>query len=264
MTGVQTCALPISDLDPTDTDPLSITSEAQLAAKVKWEYPNLATPAVDTDDMGFSFSRAVMVKSNAGWVTIFGNGYNSTNESAVLFVLDSFTGALLAKIDTNYNPSNGLSTPAPVDVDGDSIVDYVYAGDLQGNMWKFDFTSATVAGWEVAYDPKPLFRAMDAAVDLNGDPAPNYQPITTRPDVTTHCSQKGYIVAFGTGKYLGSTDLADTKTQTVYGIWDYGDDADNAEYVGSFSRATTPQFSSLPNSVTLLKQIGRASCRESG
>jgi len=241
--------LDVTDLNTADTDPLSMTTEAQLAAKVKWEFPNTATLAADTADMGYSFSRAVIVKSKVGWVVIFGNGYNSTNESSVLFVLDALTGTLLRKIDTGFNPSNGLSTPAPVDVNGDSIVDYIYAGDLQGNMWKFDLTDSAPASWEVAYNPKPLFRAMDGAV------TPNYQPITIKPDVMTHCSETGYIVAFGTGKYLGSTDLADTKTQTLYGIWDYGDDADNNEYVGSFQRASTSQLSNPSHpGTTLLEQ----------
>lgn len=246
------------------TDPASVAAQATIALKettlasmVKWEYPNAATPAADTADMGYSFSKAYIVKSHAldgignkKWVAIFGNGYNSTNESSVLFILDALTGDLIKKIDTGVKPSNGLSTPAPVDVNGDSIVDYVYAGDLQGNMWKFDLTSSTVANWNAAYDPQPLFRAMDGAA------TPNYQPITSRPDVTVHNSKPGYIVVFGTGKYLGASDLGDTKTQSIYGIWDYGDDIDNSEYVGSFQRADVQKFSNinLPNTASLLEQ----------
>ncbi|MBF0257946.1 MAG: PQQ-binding-like beta-propeller repeat protein [Desulfamplus sp.] len=250
----------VTDLVTNDADPLSITTEAQLATKIKWEYPNASTPIADTADMGYTFSRAIVVRSNLstiannpkGWVVIYGNGYNSTNESAVLFVLDAVTGTLLKKIDTGFNPSNGLSTPAPVDVDGNYIVDYVYAGDLQGNMWKFDLTSNNVANWEVSYStasiPKPLFRAMD------GVATPNYQPITSKPDIMFHCSKPGYLVAFGTGKYLGSSDLSNTKTQTLYGIWDYGDDADNSEYLGSFQRLSTQKLSNQPNTVELLEQ----------
>ena len=46
---------------------------------------------------------------------------------------------------------NGLSTPTFVDIDADRIVDYAYAGDLYGNMWKFDLRSADPANWKVAY-----------------------------------------------------------------------------------------------------------------
>ena len=43
------------------------------------------------------------------------------------------TGAQIAKIDTligDTSTPNGLATPAMVDLNGDSIVDYAYAGDL--------------------------------------------------------------------------------------------------------------------------------------
>ena len=32
---------------------------------------------------------------------------------------------------------------APADLDGDHITDYVYAGDLLGNLWRFDLTGGT-------------------------------------------------------------------------------------------------------------------------
>ena len=148
---------------------------------------------------------------------------------------------------------NGLSTPIPVDVDLDNKMDYVYAGDLNGNLWKFDFTGSSAADWKVAYGaggtPKPLFQARDA-----GGAA---QPITTKPEVMYHCQSDmpGYIVVIGTGKYLGDTDFANTQTQTIYGLWDYGDDADDSEYLGAFNRGSTPQLSNQPNTVTLLQQV---------
>ena len=56
----------------------------------------------------------------------------------------STTARCIRKIDTGAGDTttpNGLATPAVVDFNGDAIVDYVYAGDLRGNMWKFDLTS---------------------------------------------------------------------------------------------------------------------------
>ena len=49
-----------------------------------WEFTD------DNDaDMGYSFGKAQLVKLNDGrWAAIVANGYNSTNEKAVLFVLD--------------------------------------------------------------------------------------------------------------------------------------------------------------------------------
>jgi type IV pilus assembly protein PilY1 len=233
------------------TDPLTITSEATLASRVKWEFPKATTAAADVADMGYSFSRPAIVNTAAGWVVLFGNGYNSPNEHAVLFVL-STSGTVLAKIDTLSGPSNGLSTPAVVDVNSDSLADYVYVGDLLGNLWKFDIQAASAASWKSAYEsspgvPAPLFTARG--------PGGAIQPITTKPDAMYHCKRHGTIVVFGTGKYLGSSDFADVSTQTLYGIWDYGDDSDDAEYLGTFNRATVPNLSNQPASVSLLEQV---------
>jgi type IV pilus assembly protein PilY1 len=50
-----------------------------------------------------------------------------------------------------------------------------------------------------------------------------------------HCEDlPGNIVVFGTGKFLGREDLTDATQQTVYGIWDFGDDTDDDEYLGTF------------------------------
>jgi type IV pilus assembly protein PilY1 len=228
------------------TSAASITTETELASRVLWEYGN-------DDDLGYTYSKPMIVDTNdssAGHAVIFGNGYSSVNESAVLYVLDPMTGAVIIKIDTGVGSCNGLSSPVAIDVDMDEKADYVYAGDLHGNLWKFDFTAGSSSSWDVAYkdssgNPQPLFQAKhpDAA-----------QPITAKPDVMRHCEKDGYIVLFATGSYLGETDVDDTSTQTIYGIWDYGDDEDNSEYLGSFERGSTPQLSNQPSTVTLLAQ----------
>jgi len=231
----------------------SANKEANAGSWVKWEYPNLDTPQDQLDDMGYSFSKAFLVRSNdetlpgGGHVVIFGNGYNSANGHAVLMVLNAATGELIKAIDTGVGSCNGLSTPAPIDVDGDLKVDYIYAGDLKGNLWKFDFSGSASSDWTVAYQngitPKPLFQAKSASGYT--------QPITSKPDVMRHCSKHGYMVVFGTGRYLGNFDLTDPGSQTLYGIWDYGDDDDDTEYLGSFNR---PGLSNQPSSVQLLAQ----------
>lgn len=232
----------------------SITTEATLANRVMWEYPNSQTPAADIADMGYSFSKAFVVNTYAaGWVVIFGNGYNSPTNDACLYILDAEDGTLIKKISTGSSGGcNGLATPLAIDVNTDLKVDYVYAGDLQGKLWKFDLTGASVSDWEIAYKdgatPKPLFQAKDAF----GNP----QPITIKPDAMFHCDRdkSGYIIAFGTGKYLGSQDLSDTSSQTLYAVWDYGDDSDNSEYLGSFERSAANKLSNQPATVGLLMQ----------
>jgi Tfp pilus tip-associated adhesin PilY1 len=207
------------------------------------------------EDIGYSYSRPAIVNSKAGWVVIFGNGYNSMTGIGKLFILDAMTGTLKKVINTEVGLCNGISTPTPTDVNFDNKVDYVYAGDLRGNMWKFDLTSSDVNNWDVAFKdgttPKPLFQAMS--------PEGLEQPITAKPDVMVACGSSksnitGYMVLFGTGKYLGEFDMDTTITNTLYGIWDYGEDIDDSEYLGTFNRTGTPQLSNQPSTVGLLEQ----------
>ena len=216
------------------TNSNSITTESQLANSIKWEYPRSDTPAADVADMGYSFSLAWIIRTTQGWSVIFGNGYSSDNQSAVLFVLDALTGELIRKIDTGVSGvCNGLSTPLPVDTDYDNVVDAAYAGDLKGNLWKFDLSSADPASWGVAFSsggsPEPL-------ITVKG-PSGNIQPITTAPVAMAHCDSTlpGYLVIFGTGKYLGDTDFDDSSVQTLYGVWDFASESD--QYFGTLNNS---------------------------
>ncbi|HKT74471.1 MAG TPA: PilC/PilY family type IV pilus protein, partial [Steroidobacteraceae bacterium] len=201
------------------TNPTSVT-ESTASSTVLWEF----TSAQDAD-LGYTYSRPAIVRMHNGvWAAVFGNGYNSTGTGhAVLFVVNIQTGAVIAKIDTMVGSAgtpNGLATPGLADVDGDGIVDYIYAGDLLGNMWKFDVTSSTASNWKVAYTvstaPAPLFTAVDSL----GNP----QPITERPQIGFGPSGVGLVVLFGTGKLIESTDrnvdTAHPKVQSFYGIFD--------------------------------------------
>jgi type IV pilus assembly protein PilY1 len=203
-------------LDVTNPD---LVTETNAASKVLWEFTSTTDP-----DLGYTFSRPAIVRMHNGkWAAVFGNGYNGTNTGhAILFVVDIQTGALVAKIDTKQGTAttpNGLATPAAVDLDGDGVVDFVYAGDLLGNMWKFDVRSTTASSWSVAYGgttPVPLFTAVDA----NGHP----QPITTRPQVGFGPGGAGVVVLFGTGKFIEASDrvvdTANPRPQSFYGIFD--------------------------------------------
>lgn len=210
------------------TDPTAF-SEANAASLALWEF----TDANDAD-LGDTYSRpAIVLLNNGVWAAIVGNGYNNTQSDAhvsttghaVLYILNIQTGAVIAKFDTGAGTTtspDGLSTPAVVDVNGDNTADYVYAGDLQGNLWKFDISSTNPAQWGVAYSykgkPAPLYSAVDSA----GTP----QPITTAPQVgpgpLVGQNTQGYLVYFGTGSYFQNGDNTNTNTQTFYGIWDNG------------------------------------------
>ena len=201
------------------------------SANVLWEFTS-----ADDNDLGSTIPQAAIARLNNGhWGAIIANGYNSrdaanaADDRAVLFVLDLETGVKLAEINADSSSGNGLSPPVAVDVDtpSDRIIDYVYAGDLKGNLWKFDLTDGNPSNWQVAYSGLPLYVAEDTA-----SPAQR-QPITARPTVgpigapQTH----GVMVYFGTGKYFENGDNilpvapAVPQVHTFYGIWDQCDKA---------------------------------------
>ena len=247
---------------------LDITKPNTMGAgEVLWEFPRQATSAEDVADMGYSYSKPVVVQSMStkigeSWIVIFGNGYNSPNGKSVLFILEAASGNVIRKIEAGSGPDNGLSSPIAVDVDFDEKVDFVYAGDLKGNLWKFDLTSDKSAEWDVAFKEGSTAAPLFTALDRDGDA----QPITAKPDVMLHPEMHGYIVCFGSGKFLGNSDFNDERLQTIYGIWDYGDrvfiprlgwsDDDGREFLGTFRVPDeAAQLSNQPETVKLLEQV---------
>ena len=43
--------------------------------------------------------------------------------------------------------------------------------------------------------------------------------------------------------------------QSIYGVWDYGDDSQDHEYLGTFDRGMSPELTKQDTSVTLLEQV---------
>lgn len=194
------------------TDPNSFDQ-----TKVLWER-NSTTPSVD-NDLGFTIGVAQMgVMRDGRWVGVFGNGFDSVNRKAFLYVVDLKSGDIIRKIDTGVGGSgapNGLATPKLL-LNADSTIAAAYAGDLQGNMWKFDFVT-TGTSPSLVTTPGLAFGAGEAlftAVDTS-----RKQPITTQPQLFPH-PDGGYIVVFATGKIFEDTDAATVDKETIYGIWD--------------------------------------------
>lgn len=140
------------------------------------------------------------------WVAVFGNGFDS-GTGATLFIANALTGELIDKLTVSTDTDNGLAGAALV-LDGDKNIAGVYAGDLKGNLWKFDLTGGSLT---LASNGAPLFVAQDASG--------NRQPITAAVNFTKH-PNGGNIVVFGTGQYLYTTDPASLMKQTAYGVWD--------------------------------------------
>lgn len=194
-------------LDITDPDLTDETSVAGTDAKILWEIDS----SIELD-IGYAYSKPTITRLNDGkWYAVVGNGYSSSTSEAKLLIIDLETGALTRSLATDMSGNsldpNGLSTPALMDIEGDFKADYAYAGDVDGNMWKFDLTSTTPATWSVMYAGAPFFKAGKT------------QPITTAPDLAAH-PNGGFFVFFGTGKAFNTPDLSDTAIQSIYGLRD--------------------------------------------
>lgn len=205
-------------------------------------------------DLGSTLSVPVVSKLHSGeWGVIVGNGYNGNNGNASLFVLNAATGAVISKLTTSVVGNNGLSSPTVLDANSDGIADYVYAGDLLGNLWRFDLigasltANATASNYKVGFANKPLYTA--TVSDTAGSAA---QSITAAPAVVAHPSAVGTIVIFGTGRYFASADKTSTDLQTLYGIWD--------KQTAGATAATTPTLArSSLQAQTITTQVNNAS-----
>ncbi|MBX2808619.1 MAG: hypothetical protein KTR20_08300 [Cellvibrionaceae bacterium] len=203
-------------------------------------------------DLGFTYGQPQIAKLNDGsWAAIFGNGYNNSGDAtAKLFILlldnlrddDPENDYITLETDAGFmvnnncfdarSDCNGLSTPTVLDLNGDAMVDRIYAGDLHGNLWAFDLSSVVASDWGVAHRDtgaaaRPLFVAC-AETDSADCPKVDRQPITAKPSVRRHPYRRGVstspnlMVYFGTGQYIADNDTTDTRLQTFYGVWDAG------------------------------------------
>ena len=233
-------------LDVTAPDTIVAGGEMALAQAALWEFTDV--------DMGLSFSKPAFADTTAGWMVFAGNGYNSPNQKPVLYAIEPQHGTMLAKIDLcaavagvcNATLANGLSSVAVVNSYGQvsAPANTVYAGDLQGNVWRVDITSASTASWVVSV----VFQTRDALG--------NIQPITTTPAVTLNPEFPqllGTMVYIGTGQLLGIGDLSTTGVQSLYGIFD-----------PPTASAPPLGFAGIPNRSNLVQQYLLADTTSSG
>ncbi|KAF0164697.1 MAG: type IV pilus assembly protein PilY1 [Rhodocyclaceae bacterium] len=199
------------------TDPLN--------PKYLWEFTNT--------NLGYTFSNATVTKLHNGqWAVMFASGYNNHlsggNGDGYLFALNPETGA----IETGYPIATGATTlpsnlgKLAVWADNpatDNTAQFAYAGDLNGDLWRFDLdhTSSGHTGVQV-------FKL--AHLESGGV----VQPITTKPELT-QLESGTRLIFVGTGKYLETTDLTNTSAQGFYAI---KDTMGAPNFVGGVSQVT--------------------------
>jgi type IV pilus assembly protein PilY1 len=183
---------------------LDVTSSPVLnASNIRWEISSS-----NDGDLGYVVAPIeVGVLPSGKWVAIFGNGFSSNSGYATLFVVDLETAAI-SKLNVDIAGSNGLGGVAIVRNASGQIAS-LYAGDLKGQLWKFDYNNASTPF--VVSGGSAMFRATNSS-DAT-------QSITQPPSVFDH-SQGGKLVVFGTGKLFSTADGLSTDTQSIYGVWD--------------------------------------------
>ncbi|MFC1748697.1 pilus assembly protein [Pseudomonadota bacterium] len=223
------------------SDPANFTKAEET---VLWEFNNS-----NDSDFGYSLAEPIIVPLETGrWAVITGNGPDSDNGNAALFIiyLDANPANWTLSDNSKSNQdtadyvkitipgtNNGLFSPAAVDVSGNGLVDRVYAGDLEGNLWAFNLSDADTSdidglSWGVAHidgTAKPMFKTWSTETEKTS----HTYPITAKPvvvrnkDASTSLLQENpeLVVFFGTGKYYDPGDnTVNSDTQSFYAVLD--------------------------------------------
>lgn len=230
-----------------------------------WEFTQ-----ADDLDMGYVVSAPKILKFKTGvdargketyrWFAAVASGvnnYQSTYESGggsgspsiFLLALDKPPSSSWTLNNNYYKISFPFSTTlaatmAPGIIDFSMLygknneVTHIYAGDLQGNLWKLDFTDDNTtskfkppSSWnanQLSYFKNGSGEALPLYIAQTGGNSPVRQPISAAPLLVTGPVVKGiesFYVVLGTGKYLELTDTssANTRTESVYVLYDDND-----------------------------------------
>ncbi|MCF8796759.1 pilus assembly protein [Xanthomonas campestris] len=211
---------------------LDVTNPSNFSTSSKlWEISDLdySLSTAIRNNIGHVLGKPVIVpvKNAAGavtWKAIFGNGYNSRNGKAVLFVVDIKTGApavtMIEATETGSTiaGSNGLGNIVVVDrwggasqTDGvrDGYADTVYGADQKGAIWKFDLRSSA------ASVTVPFFTTRTSV-----ESGQTYRQPITGGLVATAGDAGGVMLFFGTGSFSFESDPKDEAIQSLYGVND--------------------------------------------
>lgn len=123
----------------------------------------------DFPDLAQTWSKPKLAKVNWGCsggtctekvVLFFAGGYNTAHDDAsfdnlvsddtgnAIYMVDAVTGDLLWSASRDVDGLAGMDNSMPADVtvadiDSDGLVDWLFAADIMGNVWRFDFSKTT-------------------------------------------------------------------------------------------------------------------------
>jgi type IV pilus assembly protein PilY1 len=217
-------------------------NEASAATVVMGEWSSTTLTCVNVGGCGANLGKTYGVPQirrfhNGKWGAVFGNGLGTASGAAGIFVMIvdpiSATKTFYYIGTSGTAAGNGIASVTAADLDDDNIADYVYAGDVKGNVWRFDLTNANPTLW--AASPTPIFTT------------PAGQPITTQLIVASVPANAGpprIMIDFGTGQQIPFTNTGAATyasgAQALYGIWDW-----NMGGVNGWNSKGSTQYASL-------------------
>jgi type IV pilus assembly protein PilY1 len=169
-------------------------------------------------------------------VLVFGGGYEADQDNSALttdsvgnniYIVDSVSGSLLwhgglSGRDKSFNtPGRAMSYSIPsrirvVDVDGDGYTDRMYAGDMGGQVWRFDVTNG---------EPAATLVNGGVIASLGGAATPGAPEHTRRfynaPDVAFINSPTGNFIHVGIGSGHRGHPLDLVTQDYFYALRDY-------------------------------------------
>ncbi|MHB8447113.1 MAG: pilus assembly protein, partial [Rudaea sp.] len=254
---------------------LDITSGTN-PPKVLWDISNNSPGMAD---LGYTYSKPDITRLNfddgtfkGKWVVLLPSGYMPTGSTSTdpatttesIFVLDAETGTVIKELSTasatqagapsaasSTNSAYGLSTPT-VWGSSNNVGLIAAAGDLMGNLWRFDLSDTNSANWKVDW----MFQTPIPSGSGATRTMPAQQPITVEPNAMSDPNNGGNpIWIFGTGKYLSPKDnVSSAPTQAFYGIRDYG--TGSSKYPISASNLVMQTLFESSNGIRAITQLG--------
>jgi type IV pilus assembly protein PilY1 len=173
---------------------LDVTNTSYTASStVKWEFSD--------PDLGYTYGTPIIARlANNKWYAIFPNGLDSNGDQARVFLVNLNDRTDVIKLNTTTTGPNGMMA-VQVKLNSERTVTDIYAGDMQGNIWKFNVYDDNGTPTDTSDDTADT---SPTAVKLFT--AASGQAITGGIRVGNHPDGLGTLVFFGTGKYFETQD----------------------------------------------------------
>jgi type IV pilus assembly protein PilY1 len=187
--------------------------------------------------MGYTLGKPVVAKTAAdGQVVLVTSGYDNGlslgDGKGRLWMLNASTGAVIKTFRTTEGTAGDEGGLAHVSAfkESDGTVRYVYGGDIKGNLWRFDLTTAGAG----THDGTLVATFYDAAG--------NRQPVTAAPELAWVAGKR--VIMVGTGRLLDINDLGSTRVQSFYAV------ADGATLANARSGLTAQTYTRASDTIT--------------